>query len=878
MADLPRGTVTFLFTDIEGSTALWERDRTAMRAAAAQHLVILRDAIAIHGGIAFKTVGDAVQAAFTTAPPAVAAAVAGQLALQAETWPDETGPLRVRMALHAGMAEPVDDDYLAPCLNRLARLLAAGHGQQMLLTETVRQLLEGELPAGASLHALGSHHLRDLLEPEAIYQVLAPGLPDQFPPLHTLPNHPTNLTVPPTALIGRDEELVVVGRLLGQESSRLVTLTGPGGVGKTRLALEAAAEALDRYPDGVFVIELSSLTDAALVVPAIAATLGVRESTGEPLREALTRYLQERRLLLLLDNCEQVIAAAPDIGALLANCPSLTILATSREPLGLRAEREFPVVPLSLSDPHVHDNTDLATVPAVALFVERATASLPNFALTADNAADIAAICRRLDGLPLAIELAAARIKVLPPVALLARLERRLPLLTGGSRDLPARQRTMRDAIAWSYDLLFPAEQELFRRLAVIVGGFTLTAAEAVATVDGGVPVFDGITSLVVHSLLLQAPGSDQDPRFVMLEIVREFGLEVLAAANELESSRERHARYFLGPDDVPTSFSPVFEAPESPARLAVERDNVRLAFMWLDERGEMDALLGRMLLLYRLWYAPGLHREGQQWIERALDQPSDVLPHVRFRALDAAMTLAQHGGDHARAAMFATEGLALARQLGDSSLIGEALTNAGHVAYRQGEYGRAEELLLEAHRLLRDRAERDPDGTTLLILGDTALAQEWFDRAASWYGKALEHFQATGYPWGLSDAQAGLGGVRFCLGNLERAATLYRDSLERAQHHGFTMLVISSLFGFAAIAAQSGHPETGAHLLGAAEALAESLGAPIYPRDRPVRDRALAALTAAPGEHQLGALQAGRALTLEEAIGEARAVAESII
>ena len=300
------------------------------------------------------------------------------------------------------------------------------------------------------------------------------------------------------------------------------------------------------------------------------------------------------------------------------------------------------MAPLPLPEPgRLPAVAELAGVPAVALFVERAQAANARFALTAENAAAIAGICRRLDGLPLAIELAAARIKVLPPAALLARLEQRLPLLTGGGRDLPTRQRTMRDAIAWSYDLLTPEEQKLFRRLAIIAGGFTLAAAEAVAAPEGDLPVFDGIAALIEQSLLRQAPGSDHEPRFVMLEIVREFGLEMLAAANETEASRERHAHYFLGPDDVPTPFAPIFGTPESAALLAAERDNVRLALMWLDERDNLDALLERTLLLYRLWFAPGLHREGQQWIERALERTSDAAPRMRFQALDAAMTLA---------------------------------------------------------------------------------------------------------------------------------------------------------------------------------------------------------------------------------------------
>jgi predicted ATPase/class 3 adenylate cyclase len=883
MTDLPRGTVTFLFTDVEGSTALWERDRTAMRAAVNQHLALLRDVIAVHGGVAFKTVGDAVQAAFVTAPPALAAAVAAQQELQAASWPGETGPLRVRMALHAGLAEPSDGDYLAPCLNRLSRLLATGHGQQVLLTETVRRLLEGELPSGASLRALGSHRLRDLLEPEEVFQVLALGLPEQFPALRALPSHPTNLTVPPTALIGRDQELVAIERLLGHARSRLVTLTGPGGTGKTRLALEVAAEALDRYPDGVFLVDLSLLTDPTLVIPTIAVALGVRETAGELLRETVIRHLQERHLLLVLDNCEQVLESASDIATLLAACPHLSILATSREPLHIRAEREIAVAPLPLPAPgRLPSLAELASVPAVALFVDRAQAASAGFALTPDNAAAVAGICQRLDGLPLAIELAAARIKVLPPAALLTRLEQRLPLLTGGRRDQPPRQRTMRDAIAWSYDLLTTEEQALFRRLAIIAGPFTLAAAEAVAAPEVGLPVFDGIAALIEQSLLRQAAGSDHVPTYVMLEIVREFGLEMLAAVGETEGSRERHARYFLGPDDDPAPFSRLFDAfdaPESLALLTAERDNVRLALNWLDEQGKMDGLFSRTALLYRLWFAPGLFGEGQYWIERALERTSDPAPLVHFRALDAALSLALQRGDYDGADVFMAEYLAIARALGDSYLIGEALTSAGHLAYRQGDYGRAEELLLEAHRLFDERAEHDTeDAIALIILGDTALAQKRFNRAAAWYEQAIAIAETTGNAWDLSDAQEGLGGVKVCTGDLAQAAELYRDSLGRAHDRGHTMLMSSALFGLAALAVASGQSETGAHLLGAAAGLAESLGAPVYPRDMPVRERALAELTAAFGEQRLAAAQqVGRTLTVEEAIGEAKAVAERI-
>jgi predicted ATPase/class 3 adenylate cyclase len=881
MADLPHGTVTFLFTDIEGSTGLWERDRTAMRAAVDQHLALLRDTIAALGGVAFKTVGDAVQAAFATAPPALAAGVASQRALQVESWPEATGALRVRMALHAGMAEPVDGDYLAPCLNRLSRLLGAGHGQQVLLTETVRRLLEGELPAGVSLRALGSHGLRDLLEPEEIFQVLAPGLPEQFPPLRSLPSHPTNLTAPPTALIGRDDELAAVGRLLGPESSRLVTLTGAGGTGKTRLAMEVAAEALDRFPDGVFVVDLSLLTEPALVVPAIAIALGVRETAGEPLRETLIRYLRQRHLLLMLDNCEQVLESASDIAPLLAGCPHLSILATSREPLHIRAEREIAVAPLPLPEPgQLPPVAELAGVAAVALFVERAQAAHASFTLTAENATAVAGICQRLDGLPLAIELAAARVKVLPPAALLARLEQRLPLLTGGGRDLPARQRTMRDAIAWSYDLLITEEQGVFRQLAVFAGGCTLEAAEAVAGQEGAVDVFANIAALIESSLLRQEEDRTDEPRFRMLETVREYGLEQLASAGEADGAQQRHAQYFWRLSESQAHRTPLLVTLERVARLVSDQENLRLALAWYDQRAESDTLLQLSTALYGLWSTQGLYREGMQWIERALEQSSRIAIGPRVEALVAASRLATFLDDYARAAMSITEGLALARELGDPFLVAQVLSNAGFLSYRRGDYDLAETQLGEARQLLSGISDSVPDAVRVStvpfqLLGDTAMAREQFDLAAARYAEAIEVAQTVGTVWSAVDAQIGLAAVNYCTGNAVRAAALYINNLHRAQDVGVKSLVASALLGMAGVATAVGRPEEGARLLAAAEGSAASLGAPIFPRDRPVRDRALAALAAALGEQQLGALrEAGRAMTIEVAIREAEAVA----
>jgi predicted ATPase/DNA-binding XRE family transcriptional regulator len=545
------------------------------------------------------------------------------------------------------------------------------------------------------------------------------------------PNTWQSLPIPLTRLIGREAELTALRERIGSDKERLVTLTGPGGSGKTRLSVEVALQLRDQFADGVVFVDLTPLTDPTLVLPTIAAALGARETAGQPLRETLATFLAPKQLLLLLDNFERVLAAAPEIAALLAASPGLAVIATSREPLHVRGEREFPLLPLAVPEAgYLPAVDDLSRVPAVALFVERATASQPQLNLTTDNAAAIASICRRLDGLPLAIELAAARVKVLPLAALLARLEHRLPLLTGGASDLPARQRTMRDAIAWSYDLLSPAEQALFRRLAVFAGGFTLAAAEAVADIESGLETLDGLMALVEQSLLQQTPGIADEPRYQMLETVREFGLEQLASASESILVRGRHARYFLQLSAGRARGIPILMDPETLARLAPEQENARLALAWCEEHDDSDALLELSAMLYGLWLARGLHREGLSWLNRALERSSHTASVAHTHALMAAGHLAILQGDYAHAAAFSAKGVALARELDDPTLgghaaaiqVGQALTIAGLLAHRLGEQHRAEDLATEAYDRLSELDERVPgaiqvSGYGILIL-----------------------------------------------------------------------------------------------------------------------------------------------------------------
>jgi class 3 adenylate cyclase len=456
---LPTGTVTFLFTDLEGSTRLLEAHPLAYREAVHRHHDLLQQAVEGHGGVVFETVGDAVYAAFERPTDAVAAALAAQAALLAVPW-GETGPLRVRMGVHLGEVERRGAHYFGAPLYRCARLTATAHGGQVVLSAAVTEIVRDALPPGAALRDLGAHRLKDLARPERVTQLLHPDLPAAFPPLRSLDALPHNLPRQATPFVGREAELAAVAGRLRQPGVPLLTLTGPGGTGKTRLALQAAAEVLDAagpdgarsggpFPDGAWLVELAPLADPGLVPAAVAQALGVREATGRPPEAALRDHLRDRRLLLVLDNCEHLLpGAAPAVAALLGAGPGVTVLATSREPLRVAGEHEHPVPPLALPprpDPaRPPDPAALSHYEAVALFIERAVAARPDFAVTNATAPAVAELCHRLDGLPLAIELAAARVKVLAPPALLARLDRRLGVLTGGRRDAPARQQTLR--------------------------------------------------------------------------------------------------------------------------------------------------------------------------------------------------------------------------------------------------------------------------------------------------------------------------------------------------------------------------------------------------------------------------------------------------
>jgi predicted ATPase/class 3 adenylate cyclase len=745
----PTGTLTFLFTDIEGSTRLWEHDAPAMQAALARHDELLKLAIEERGGYVFKTVGDAFCAVFPTASDALEAALEIQRRLLSSEW-EQSEPLRVRMALHTGAAEERDGDYFGPPVNRVARLLSAAHGGQVLLSLPTQELVRDQLLVGTTLRDLGEHRLKDLFRPERVFQLSAPELPSEFPPLRTLEAYRNNLPLQPTPLIGREKEVSEVCDLLGGEATRLLTLTGPGGIGKTRVALQAAAVLLEDFTDGAFFVPLATLTEAELFFSAVAETLGVKETAEQPLDETLKDYLSERRLLLLLDNFEQVLEAAPSVTELLAGAPGLKVLATSRAPLGLYGEHEFPVPPLSMPDLKLQPLLERLThYEAVRLFLERAQAVKPDFKVTNESAPAVAEICVRLDGLPLAIELAAARIKMLPPKAMLQRLSSRLKLLTGGARDLPERQRTLRATIEWSFALLDEGEQLLFGRLAVFSGGRTLEAIEAICDAEGDLSAeaFEGVSSLVDMSLIRQEEVPGGEPRFVMLETVHEFAREKLQESAEAEEIKRLHAQYFL---TLAEEAYPELKGPDQLEwleRLEAEQDNIRVAFSWALERKEVEVALRMGGALSWFWWVRDYYSEGRGWLEEALAMDGRGSPEVRAMAL----------------------------------------AGAGGLAWEQGDLDRGQEACEEGLELLEheEREASEPKLWLLLYLGWVALDREDYGRAKQLFEEELALSREMSDTWWIANSLLCLSGVSHSLGDFEKATELLEESMDLFREQG---------------------------------------------------------------------------------------------
>jgi predicted ATPase/class 3 adenylate cyclase len=675
MAELPTGTITLLFTDIEGSTRLLRRVGDAYAGLLSQHRSLLEEAFLAHRGVVVDREGDAFFVVFASAKDAVAAAADAQRALVSHDWVDEN-EIRVRMGLHTGEPRVVEDRYVGLDVHHAARVMAVAHGGQVVVSESTQALLDDD----TQLRDLGEHRLKDILRPQRLYQLELEGLPGDFPPLATLDNRPTNLPAQPNAFIGRERELAETRALLEREDVRLLTLIGPGGTGKTRLALQLAADVLEQFRNGVFFVSLAPIRDWELVVPTVLRTLGLREQPGETPLETLTDYLGEKELLLVLDNFEHVFAAAPAVAGLLDAAPDLHVLATSRMPLHLQAEHAHRVPQLAVPDlrrPAVAEQ--VVDFESVRLFVERARAAAADFTLSDVNAEAVAEIVVRLDGLPLAIELAAPRVRTLTPPALLRRLDQRLPLLTGGAQDADARQRTLRGTIAWSHDLLLAKEKTLFERLAVFVGGCRLEAAEAVCDFDGtfGDELLDGLDSLVEKSLLRQRQDSDGEPRFWMLETIRELGLELLESADELEGACERHAVWTADEAGRLDDESRTGDHPAFLARMDDEYPNVREAIAFARKAGDGELLLRLATALWGFWSSRVYGTEGRRALEDALEL-SGRRPARTLLGLCTLRMLSGSSIENAREAV--QEALEACEELGDDYSLAQAWNLVGRV------------------------------------------------------------------------------------------------------------------------------------------------------------------------------------------------------
>jgi predicted ATPase/class 3 adenylate cyclase len=775
----PTGTVTFLFTDIEGSTKLWERDSSVMQVALARHDEVLRSAIDANEGYVFKTVGDAFCTAFPTAPNALDAALSAQRALFAAEW-NASEPLRVRMAMHTGAAEERGGDYFGPPLNRVARLLSAAHGGQVLLSLPIQELVRDQLPSEVGLRDLGEKHLKDLFRPERVFQLLAPDLPSTFPPLRTLDAHGNNLPVQPTPLVGREREVAEVCERLLSPEVRLLTLTGPGGTGKTRVGLQAAADLLENFGDGVFFVTLATLTDPGLVASTVTRALGVAESGEKQPEDALREFVRDRELLLLMDNFEQVLEATLLLEELLAAAPRLKILATSRATLRLYGEHEFPVPPLDLPDPAYPPPPErLTQYEAVRLFVERARAVKPDFSVTNENAPAVAEICVRLDGLPLAIELAAARIRLLPPRAMLARLGSRLKLLTGGARNLPERQRTLRGAIEWSYELLTPEERTLFARLAVFAGGRTLEAIETICDPEGELDTLDGVESLLEKSLLRQEEGLGGEPRFVMLETIHEYAREKLYESGEAEELSGLHAAYFLA---FAEEAEPELEGPDQVSwmeRLEADHDNFRAALSWLLEVGQAESALRIGGALWRFWKSRGHLSEGRRWLSEGLAAGETAPAGVRARALLVLGDLDVTQGDYPQGEEELEASLALCREAGDRRGEALALNLLGFIASERNDPERAEKLLEECLALGREAGTPIEIHNALNALAVVAALRNDHARASVLQEEGLGMARAAGDVRGIAVHTNNLGLRALARNDFERAEALLREARE---------------------------------------------------------------------------------------------------
>ena len=871
-ATLRPGTVTFLFTDIEGSTRLLqelgpERYGTVLDA----HRRLIGSACDAEDGRVFGSEGDALFMAYDSAVRAVAGAAHAQRALSSYDWPDGRD-VRVRMAAHTGEPIPTaDGNYVGLDLHRVARLLSAGHGGQVLVSETTRALVENSLRDDLSLRDLGEHRLKDLSRPERIWQLVIQGLPSEFEALRSLDAVRNNLPTQLTSFIGRRREVAEAGRLLA--ANRLLTLTGPGGTGKTRLSLQVAAEVADQFRDGVFFVPLEPISDPALVPSTIAATLGVQDSSNRPALDRLLDHLKDRQVLLVLDNFEQVVGGAPAVGEILRASPGSKAIVTSRAPLRVSGEQEFAVPPLGLPPSASAGVEALTQYEGVTLFIERAIAVRSDFQVTNANAPAVAMICSRLDGLPLAIELAAARIRLLPPEAILERLEHRLSLPGGVvARDLPARQQTLRGAIAWSHDLLDEAGKRLYARCGVFVGGFGLTEAELICgpAEELGIDVLDGLASLADQSLLRQDDVGGQ-PRFRMLETIREFALEQLASSGEETEIRRRHAEAYLA---LVRGAEPELLGKDQTRWLDVlerEHDNIRAALTWASESGEVEMAVAIASSFWRFWHMRGHLGEGASRMASLMDLTRDSDdPELRFRMLTTMGGVVYWQGELPTAATYYDGALAIARELGDRKRLADALYNAAFPYFvSSADLPRAGEYAAEGLALFRELGDEAGIAKALWAVANVHRLRAEYQSAIPVLEEAADRFRRLGDQFNLAWSLHTLGLVYFHLDDMATAARYWRESLETFAAARDVSGIAMGFDNHASIASRAGDHIRALRLAAASSALTSASGAGLRSVINAMEGRG-AQLEAVPPQEAERAVAEGQALTIDQAIAYA--------
>jgi predicted ATPase/class 3 adenylate cyclase len=864
---------TFLFTDIEGSSRLWEQEPARMRVALARHDALVRGAVERHGGTVVKMTGDGVHAVFGDPAEAVRAALDLQQSLAR---PERAGDLYlpVRCGLHLGVEERRDNDYFGPSVNRAARIMGAAHGGQVLVSQAVAEHARDRLDEGVTLVDLGVVNLRDLAKPEHIYQLAHPRLRREFPALRSLAATPNNLPQQLTSFVGREAELAKIKALLA--STRLLTLLGPGGIGKTRLSLRVAAEVIGDYPDGAWLAELAGLTDADLVVQAVATALGVKEVPGRTLHEELARVVATGKRLLVLDNCEHLIAACARLARELTRAaPGLTILASSREGLRVEGETTFPLSPLAVPvTAGAASPETLAQYDAVRLFVDRAAAAQPAFVLTVDNAAAVLAICRDLDGIPLALELAAARVRALPVAQIAARLSDRFRLLTSGSRDALPRQQTLRALIDWSYDLLATPEQKLLCRLAVFAGGFALDAGEAVGA-DGEIDAADVLEllgRLVEKSLVTM----DEDTgRYRLLETIRQYALERLAGFGEAAAAHERHLAHYLALADEAQPALVGAQQGVWLTRLDGELENLLAAHAWCDQAADGAARGIRLAHdLKRYWFNRGLLGLGRKLALDALTRPgAQRRDALRCEGLFDAGQLAFFAGDYPQAQTLLEECLAIARERGDDAIVARVLQPLGTAYLGQGRAQEARRHLEDAVALARAGGDKRQIAGSLNALAQLHRTQAEFDRAEHLYQDVVVLARELDDRNNVAIGLLNLAMTAIARGAPGRARPMLAETVDIALELGVKPIGQSALEVCAGLAASCGERLAAAAFFGAAEAHAALTGLSRDPADEAFLAPRIAAARVATDASAFAAAEAGgRALGYDAAIVRARA------